>query len=116
VTSIGIATFNQCVSLVSVAIPEEVTSIEKGTFSGCSNLVSVIIPNGVTSIGSSAFMGCSTLAKIRFEGATPPTVASSDTFTNVATDCVISVPVGSLEAYTTATNYPSAATYTYVEE
>jgi hypothetical protein len=26
------------------------------------------------------------------------------------------VPVGSLEAYTTATNYPDPAKYTYVEE
>jgi hypothetical protein len=53
---------------------------------------------------------------MRFEGTTPPTVANSNAFSKVPTDCIISVPVGSLSAYTTATNYPDPATYTYVEE
>jgi hypothetical protein len=79
-------------------------------------LASIEIPDSVTSIGSNAFDDCYNFAKIRFERTTPPTVSSSDAFDPSLTDCVISVPVGSLGAYTTATNYPDPAKYTYVEE
>jgi hypothetical protein len=42
-------------------------------------------------------------------------VESSTTFANIPTDCVIVVPTGTLSAYTSATNYPDSATYTYIE-
>ena len=62
-----------------------------------------------------AFSGNSALASLKFESTTPPTVANSNAFNNVPTDCKIYVPAGTLSAYTSATNYPSSSTYTYVE-
>ncbi len=139
VTKIGGDAFRNCYNLVSVTIPDGVTSIESSAFYGCYSLASITIPGSVTSIAQSAFRVCYSLVsltildgvtsieknvfngsysmgKIRFESATPPTVSGSDAFTGVPTDCVISVPVGSLAAYTSATNYPDPATYTYIEE
>ena len=116
VTSIGSDAFYYCYSLASITIPSGVTSIGSGTFYNCYSLVSITIPSGVTSIGNSAFYYCCGLAKLRFLPTTPPTVANSNAFTNIPTDCVISVPTGSLSAYTSATNYPSSSTYTYIEE
>ena len=117
-TSASIANyaFNYCSSLSSITIPDGVTSIANYAFSSCSSLSSITIPDGVTSIGISAFSSCYGLAELRFLPSAPPTVSASNAFANLQTDCIIYVPAGSLEAYTSATNYPSSSTYTYVEE
>ena len=139
VTSIGVSTFNYCNSLSSITIPDGVTSISNSTFNDCRSLSSITIPDGVgstgtyafqncyslssitipdsvTSIGSSAFQKCYGVAHLYFLPTTPPSVSSPIAFIDIPTDCVIHVPVGSLSAYTSATNYPSSSTYTYVED
>lgn len=116
VKSIGERTFNQCRGVVSIGLPAGATGIGGSAFFGCYTLTGISIPSGVTSIGATAFNDCSSLAKIRFNSTTPPKVANSNAFTNVPTDCVISVPVGKLSAYKSATNYPSSSKYTYIEE
>jgi len=116
VTSISSNAFNGCYSLSSITIPDGVTSIGNNAFQYCYSLPSITIPNSVTSISNNAFSSCYGLAEFHFLPATPPTVANSSAFNNVQTDCIIYVPTGSLAAYTSATNYPSSSTYTYVEE
>lgn len=105
-----------CYSLSSVQIPNSVNSAGSYPFYNCYSLASVKIPANLTSIASETFRNCYGLAKLRFDSTTPPSVSNSNAFTGIPTDCVISVPVGSLAAYTSATNYPSSATYTYIEE
>ena len=114
ITSISDDTFNFVPSLASVTIPNSVTSIGANAFYNCSSLASVTIPTGVTSIGANAFQGCYGLGFIKFSNSTPPT-ASLGAFSGIPTDCIIYVPTGSLSAYTSASNYPSSSTYTYVE-
>jgi hypothetical protein len=116
VTSISSYAFYNCYSLASITIPDSVTSIGSYVSQNCYSLASIKIPDGVTSIETYAFNNCYSVAKIRFESATPPTLESRNVFLNILADCVISVPVGSLAAYTAATNYPDPATYTYIEE
>ena len=116
VTSIGNQAFRDFFSLSSITIPDGVTSIGNQAFSNCHSLSSITIPDGVTSIGDQAFRGCYGLAHIYFLPTTPPSVSNSNAFTDIPTDCVIHVPAGSLSAYTSATNYPSSSTYTYVED
>ena len=116
VTSIGTNAFQYCYSLTAVTIPSGVTIIGNSAFSNCYSLTAVTIPSGVTSIGTNAFQNCYGLAELHFLPATPPAVSSSNAFSSLPTDCIIYVPAGTLEAYTTATNYPSSSTYTYVEE
>lgn len=108
--------FGNCDGLAYVTIPDGVTSIGASAFYQCRGLTAINIPKNVTSIEAKAFQYCYSLGRIRFEPTTPPTVANKNAFEGIPTDCVISVPVGTLVAYTTAANYPSASTYTYVEE
>ena len=60
--------FCNCVSLVKITLPEQITSIGSSSFSGCSNLKKITIPDSVTSIGSSAFNGCSNLTSVYYNG------------------------------------------------
>ena len=116
VTSIGMSAFYCCYSLSSITIPDGVTSIGESAFDSCYSLSSITIPDSVTSIDNGAFSYCYGIAHLYFLPTTPPSVSSSNAFSNIPTDCVIHVPVGSLSAYTSATNYPSSSTYTYVED
>ena len=116
VTSIGSNAFSTCYSLTSVTIPSSLTSIDSGAFSGCCSLTSVTIPSSVTSIGSGAFYNYYGLAALHFKPTTPPAVSNSNTFAGIPADCKIYVPTGKKSAYTSANNYPSSSTYTYVEE
>ena len=138
VTNIGSGAFSGCYALASITIPSGVTNIESNTFSGCYSLTSVTISSGVTSIGNSAFGSCYSLASItipsevisigysafsgskglgyiKFTHETPPTVSNPNAFSGVPADCIIYVPTGTLEAYTTAQYYPNPSTYTYIE-
>ena len=76
------------------------------------------IPSTVTSIGTSAFGACHSVAEYHFLSTTPPTLASNS-FTSILADCKIYVPYSAdhsiLEAYQTATNWSTYASY-MVEE
>ena len=61
VTSIGSAAFLSCSALESVTISDSVTSIETLAFALCTSLISVTIPDSVTSIGEASFGGCDNL-------------------------------------------------------
>ena len=108
VTSIGDGAFDSCYSLSSVNIPDSVTSIGNGAFYSCYSLSSVNIPDNVTSIGNSAFYYCYSFKYVYFNSNTPPAI-QSDTFNNIANDCIFSIPAGSLSAYQSATNYTGYA-------
>lgn len=112
----GTYCFRNCYALKRIAIPSGATSVVSNCFNGCSSLSKIVIPDSVTSIAASSFANCSALKEIHFKGATPPSVANSNAWTSLPTDCKIYVPSGKLSAYTGATNYPSSSTYTYIEE
>ena len=70
-TSTSSYMFNGCTSLTSITLPDGLTSIEGSTFSGCSNLTSITLPDGLTTISDHAFNGCSSLTSITLpEGVT----------------------------------------------
>jgi hypothetical protein len=115
VTSIGQYAFQNCSSLSAVTIPDSVTSIWQYAFQSCYSLSAVTIPVSVESIQNYTFTNCYGLGKIVFSSETTPPVISPLTFSNLPTDCKIYVPEGSLSAYTSAANYPSSSSYTYIE-
>ena len=109
VASTGNSTFQYCYSLASVTIPDSVTSIGNHAFDSCYSLASITIPNDVTSIGTHAFYYCYGMKEYHFLPTTPPTLANTNAFQYIPSDCIIYVPQGSLEAYQTATNWSTYA-------
>ena len=125
VTSIGGSAFNGCSGLTSVTIGNSVTSIGEEAFRNCSGLVSVVIGDGITNIGSSlfencpnltyltigrsvesiengAFLNCSLLSQITSLATVPPEIGGIEAFP-YPNFCTVTVPCGSLAAYTTST-------------
>ena len=110
VTSIGDEAFSDCRGLTSVIIPNSVTSIGDGAFSGCRGLTSVIIPNSVTSIGKSAYQMCAKLISVTVKSTIPPTLGTT-VFGHNADNRKIYVPSESVDAYKSATNWSTYASY-----
>lgn len=102
--------------LERIVIPTNITSIPAAYAQSAESVKTIVIPQNITTINGDAFRGISGLMKVRFEGTTPPTLGNSNVFAACHASCVFSVPIGCLDAYTSATNYPSSSTYTYIEE
>ena len=114
VTTISNFAFAYDNSITSITIPDGVTSIGNSAFSACYSLTSVTIPDKVTSISAQAFANCTYMESIKFKRTTPPSVANSNVWYALPASCTILVPINTFSAYTTATNYPSSSTYTYL--
>jgi len=103
VTSIGTNTFGDCRGLTSISIPSSVTSIGEGAFWGCSKLTSISIPSSVITIGGGAFR-CSSLKSVYSMTINPVNLSSAHSvFEGVNRNtCILYVPKGSKNAYSTA--------------
>ena len=75
-------------------------------FYDCQNLTSITIPDTVTTINYLAFNGCRSLADIYFKSTTPPSIYKASDIPTITT---IHVPIGSGEAYKSATNWSDLA-------
>ena len=112
VTSIENYAFYSCYSLSSIAIPSGATRIGSSAFYNCYSLSSITIPSGVTSIESNAFYSCSSVAYYDFSNHTSvPTLSSTNSFTGIAADCEIRVPVSLADEWKAATNWSTYADY-----
>lgn len=109
VTVINNTTFINCNTLESIILPNSLTTIGASSFGGNSVLTILIIPSSVTSIGTSAFSNCFGMSEYHFKPTIPPTLANTNAFNKIPSDCIIYVPKGSLSAYKTATNWSTYA-------
>lgn len=86
--------FDNCTSLKSITISNNVKSIGDSAFGTCINLTSVDMGNSVTSIGCYAFTGCVSLTSI--------TIPSS--VTEIKEYGISAIPITSIEIGSNATN------------
>lgn len=109
VTSIESSVFYVCYCIDNIIIPNSVTTIGDYVFFQCRSLSSIVIPNSVPTIGNYAFQYCYSMKEYHFLSPTPPSLSNTNAFNNIPSDCIIYVPVGSLQAYQTATNWTAYA-------
>lgn len=114
ITSIEDNVFYYCNTLSHVVIPSSVTNFGSHTFSYCYSLASIVIPNSVTDIATGTFENntfgdCYGMKEYHFLSPTPPALGNTKVFSGIPSDCIIYVPVGSLQAYQTATNWTAYA-------
>ena len=98
---------NGCSSLTNVKLSDKLDYIQDRSFYGCSSLTDIIIPSSVTYIGSYNFQNCTSLTSVTVKATTPPTLLI-EVFDNT-NNCPIYVPVESVDAYKTATNWSALA-------
>ena len=113
VQTIGEYAFSQARNLSNVVFEEgsQLKTIEGNAFYYVTNgFASIILPQTLESIGARAFEYCMNLKSVVMKSTTPPTI-QANTFNNVPSDCVFTVPYGSGEAYRTATNWSARADY-----
>lgn len=112
VISIKQYAFNNCYSLSSIVIPDSITSIGDSALYNCRSLASIVIPDRVTSIGQYAFRNCHGVAFYDFTAyTTVPTLAYTDTFTNIPADCQIRVPAALVDKWKAATNWSTYSSH-----
>jgi hypothetical protein len=110
VTEIGSYAFNSCQSLSSVVISDSVTEIGSYAFSKCYSLSSVVIPDSVTSIYGYAFTTCYGVAFYDFSSHTSvPSLANTNAFSSIPSDCKIIVPDALYDEWIAATNWSTYA-------
>lgn len=89
--------------------PPQIISIGSSSFYNCKSLSSVWVPETVTSIGAQAFYGASNVLEYHMLPTNPPSLASTNVFNGIASDCIIYVPRGRLSTYKSATNWSTYA-------
>jgi hypothetical protein len=92
----------------SYTVPGTVTRIGAAAFNNC-NLTSVSLPSTLASIDLVAFENCNSLTSITSLAVTPPSLGT-DVFYNIASNCTLTVPAGSVSAYSAWSSYFSSIT------
>ena len=113
-STVGAATFYNCVSLRYISLPSDITEIIQAAFYNCVSLQTITIPALVTNIGNNAFNGCATLTEIHVLPTAPPTLGTN-VFGSISSSYVIYVPVGYGETYKAAAGWSTYADH-IVEE
>ena len=99
------------------------TTIPGNFFRNCTRLIRVAVSPTISTISAEAFRNCNSLRELYFQSTTPPAVDNSNAWTDLFSECNIFVPYRDtnsltegevMEAYLSATNYPSSSTYTYI--
>ena len=103
VTEIGHDAFRNCGDLITAIIGNGVSDIGNNAFNDCSYLTYLTIGRGLERIEDSAFANCPLLTSITSLASVPPLIVRSNAFPH-PNNCTVTVPCGSLGAYTEQTN------------
>ena len=108
VTTLGGRVFAET-QITNITISDNVISnLQNSDFEGCTKLTSVVIGSGITSISNATFRKCSNQIELTINSSVPPTLIL-DNETEFEKVTKIYVPVGSLSAYQSDTNWAKFA-------
>ena len=119
VETISPYSFNYCVKLKSVTIPNGITKIDAGAFYGCNNIEIVRFEDGdkPKSIEATAFSRCAKLKSV-YLPKVPPLLPNADAFSVIDATCTFYCKSQAiLDAYKAAPNWSTlTGTYAFVVE
>ena len=115
VEDFGNNVFANCSALTSVTIGEGILSIPDNFFDDCTMLETVILGSNVNYIGSGAFGNSELLTNVNCLSIIPPVISDDTAFPN-PNDAILTVPCGSLAAYTSANSLWSTLFADRIEE
>lgn len=111
ITILNNYTLYQLFSLATLKFPNRLATIGQYAVSNAYGLCKITIPSSVTAIQANAFNGAYSLKEIHLLRTTPPSLASTNAFSNIHSACVFYVPQSEnhtvLNAYKSATNWSS---------
>ena len=93
--------------ITKIKMPDSTTIIRDCAFSNCTSLESITISDSVTRIGADVFFNCTSLTDMYLHPITPPSLYSIGAISTATT--AIHVPIGSGDAYKSATNWSNFA-------
>lgn len=105
VKKINTNAFSYCSNVKSLIIPDSVTEIGANAFMGCSKAEEIYIGGNVVSIGSSVFYNIKNNNIVVVKATTPPSLGSNNFYDTAK----IFVPLGTRNAYISATNWSKLA-------
>ena len=104
------ANFTYNYSLVNITLPQSTTRIELNIFANCISLQNFTIPATVNYIGNGVFNNCYSLSEVHCQPTIPPELGSNS-FSNIAPDYIIYVPVGTGDTYKAASGWSTYANH-----
>ena len=90
--SIGNSVMSNCYANETPIIRDGRTAINQNEYYGNYSLTTITVPASVTSIGASAFYNCYSIVEYHIKPTTPPTLADTQTFYSIHSDCKFYVP------------------------
>ena len=115
VEDFGNNVFANCSALTSVTIGEGILSIPDNFFDDCTMLETVTLGSNVNFIGSGAFGNSELLQNVTCLSINPPEISDNTAFA-YPNDAILTVPCGSLAAYTSANSLWSTLFADRIEE
>ena len=109
ITILGVGACYNMPNLKTCSLPNSLQIIGNYAFEACIALIEIHIKENVKSIGTGAFVNASKLRKVIIDAVIPPTLGSKTTFNSNASNRLIYVPDGSVDAYKAATNWSTYA-------
>lgn len=99
-TNLSSSCFFGCLKLNNINLTN-LTSIGASAFNMCLSLTSITIPQTVTNVAAYAFSNSASLVEIHMQASTPPNV-QTNSFSGIASNYIIYVPVGTGDTYKAA--------------
>jgi hypothetical protein len=114
VTEIGNNAFDSCSALTSVILGDGLSTLPANAFANCNDILYITLGSGFASLPANAFSHCLLLQGVTSNAVVPP-LCSSTVFPYPNT-AILTVPCGSLEAYSAQTSIWSILFADRIEE